>query len=194
MERYVSDAAIESASGYQTDQNRDSRQVAVVGAGPAGLSCAYFLSLLGHQVTLFEAQKEPGGVMRWGIPGYRLPKSVLKKRDSKDIRFAIEMKTGIKVGKDLSFKQLNRFDAVFLSPGARTDVLLSVEGEDLKRVWKGGDFLERINSGEEGYFRKRDHRDRGRQYGHGCGPVGVAFRFQSNGCLSKDQGRNAGHP
>jgi len=65
------------------------------------------------------------------------------------------MKTSINVGKDLSFNQLSRFDAVFLSPGARLDVPLSVEGEDLKRIWKGGDFLERINSREKAIWGKR---------------------------------------
>jgi NADPH-dependent glutamate synthase beta subunit-like oxidoreductase len=149
MERYVSDAASNQLLNLKPIQNRDSKRVAIVGAGPAGLSCAYFLSLLGHQLTIFEAQKEPGGVMRWGIPEYRLPKSVLKREIRRIFELPIEMKTSINVGKDLFFNQLNRFDAAFLSPGARLDVPLSVEGEDLKRVWKGGDFLERINSREK---------------------------------------------
>ena len=127
-------------------RNRDSKKVAIVGAGPAGLSCAYFLSLLGHQATIFESQKEPGGVMRWGIPEYRLPKSVLKKEIQRILSLPIQIKTDVNVGKDISFDELTRFDAVFLSPGARLNAPLSIEGEDLKRVWKGGDFLERINS------------------------------------------------
>ena len=154
MERYVSDAAPNQPPDIKPIQNRDSRKVAVVGAGPAGLSCAYFLSLLGHQVTIFEAQKEPGGIMRWGIPEYRLPKSVLRREIRRICNLPIEMKTSINVGKDLSFNQLSRFDAVFLSPGARLDVPLSVEGEDLKRIWKGGDFLERINSREKAILGK----------------------------------------
>jgi NADPH-dependent glutamate synthase beta subunit-like oxidoreductase/Pyruvate/2-oxoacid:ferredoxin oxidoreductase delta subunit len=146
MERYVSDAASNQLPDLKPIQNRDSKKVAIVGAGPAGLSCAYFLSLLGHQVTIFESQKEPGGVMRWRIPEYRLPKSVLKREIRRIFELPIEIKTSINVGKDLSFSELNRFDAVFLSPGARLNAALSIEGEDLKRVWKGGDFLERINS------------------------------------------------
>ena len=81
LERYVFDATLEHVPDLQPLPNADPKQVAVVGSGPAGLSCAYFLSLLGHQVTLFEAKKELGGVLRWGIPEYRLPKTVLKKRD-----------------------------------------------------------------------------------------------------------------
>ena len=146
MERYVSDAASDQLPNLKPVQNRDSKKVAIVGAGPAGLSCAYFLSLLGHQVTIFETKKQLGGVMRWGIPGYRLPKSVLKKEIQRILNLPIEIKTGIRVGKDLSFDELTRFDAVFLSPGAGLNAPLSIEGGDLKRVWKGGDFLERINS------------------------------------------------
>jgi NADPH-dependent glutamate synthase beta subunit-like oxidoreductase len=149
MERYVSDTALNQLPDLKPVQNRNSRKVAIVGAGPAGLSCAYFLSLLGHRVTIFESQKEPGGVMRWGIPEYRLPKSVLKREIRRIFNLPIEMKTSTNVGKDLSFSELNRFDAVFLSPGARLNAPLSIEGEDLKRVWKGGDFLERINSREK---------------------------------------------
>jgi NADPH-dependent glutamate synthase beta subunit-like oxidoreductase len=154
MERYVSDTASNQLQDLKPIRNRDSKKVAIVGAGPAGLSCAYFLSLLGHAVTIFESQKEPGGVMRWGIPGYRLPKSVLKKEIQRLFHLPIEIKAGIKVGEDLSFDELTRFDAVFLSPGARLSALLSIEGEDLKRVWKGGDFLERINLKEKVTLRK----------------------------------------
>jgi NADPH-dependent glutamate synthase beta subunit-like oxidoreductase len=146
MERYVSDAASNQLPNLKSMRNRDSKKVAIVGAGPAGLSCAYFLALLGHKVTIIEAQKEPGGVMRWGIPGYRLPKSVLRKEIQRIFHLPIEIRTGIKVGEDLSFDELTRFDVVFLSPGARLNAPLFIEGEDLKRVWKGGDFLERINS------------------------------------------------
>jgi NADPH-dependent glutamate synthase beta subunit-like oxidoreductase len=146
MERYVSDAASNQLPELKPIRNKDSKKVAIVGAGPAGISCAYFLSLLGHQATIFESQKEPGGVMRWGIPGYRLPKSVLKREVQRIYCLPIELKTGIKVGEDLSFDELMGFDAVFLSPGARLNAPLSIEGEDLKGVWKGGDFLERIHS------------------------------------------------
>ena len=146
MERYVSDAASNQLPNLKSMRNRDPKKVAIVGAGPAGLSCAYFLALLGHKVTIIEAQKEPGGVMRWGIPGYRLPKSVLRKEIQRIFHLPIEIRTGIKVGEDLSFDELTRFDVVFLSPGARLNASLSIDGEDLKRVRKSGDFLERINS------------------------------------------------
>ena len=149
VERYVFDATSDHLPDILPITNTDSKQVAVVGSGPAGLSCAYFLALLGHKVTIIEAQKEPGGVMRWGIPQYRLPKSVLKKEIQRIFNLPIEIKTGIKVGEDFSFDELTRFDAVFLSPGAGLNASLSIDGEDLKRVRKGGDFLERLNSKEK---------------------------------------------
>jgi NADPH-dependent glutamate synthase beta subunit-like oxidoreductase len=148
LERYVFDATLESVPDVQPLPNPDPRQVAIVGSGPAGLSCAYFLSLLGHQVTLFEAKKELGGILRWGIPEYRLPKSVVRKEIERVLRFGVKAKTSVTVGKDISLQELDRYDAIFLSPGAQERTPLGIEGKDLKQVWRGGDFLERINSGQ----------------------------------------------
>ena len=150
LERYVSDAASNQMIELLPLAAGNSNKVAVVGAGPAGLSCAYFLSLLGHRVTIFEARKEPGGVMRWGIPGYRLPKSILKREIQRILSLPIELKTGIDVGKKVSFDELtSSFDAIFLSPGAGINVPLSIQGEKFEQVWKGGEFLERITSREK---------------------------------------------
>ena len=149
MERYAFDSTTNQLSDLPAFPSMDSKRVAVVGSGPAGLSAAYFLGLLGHKVTLFEAKEELGGVMRWGIPEYRLPKSVLKKEIKRILRLSIDVRTGVTVGKDFPLEELNRFDAVFLSPGAGLSLPLDIEGEDLKKVWKGGDFLERINSGDK---------------------------------------------
>ena len=146
MERNVFDVASNRPLDMSPLSNADSSRVAVVGSGPAGLSAAYFLGRLGYRVTLFEARKELGGVMRWGIPEYRLPKSILKKEIKRILQLPIDVKTGMRVGKEISFEELDRFDAVFLSPGAGLSLSLGIEGEDLKKVWRGGDFLDRINS------------------------------------------------
>jgi NADPH-dependent glutamate synthase beta subunit-like oxidoreductase len=146
MERYVFDATARQIPDLEPLMDGGGKQIAVVGSGPAGLSCAYFLSLLGHRVTLFEAKKELGGVMRWGIPAYRLPKQVLKKEIQRVLRLGVKTKTGIRVGKDLPFEELEGYDAVFLSPGAQESALLGIEGEGLEQVLKGGDFLGRINA------------------------------------------------
>lgn len=149
MERFVSDVTLDRFPDLTSLAETNSNPVAVVGSGPSGLTCAYFLALLGHPVTLFEAQKELGGVMRWGIPEYRLPKSVLRKEIRRLLSFSIDVRTGVRIGKDIPYEELNQFDAVFLSPGAGLDHSLGIEGEDLKKVWKGRDFLEKINSGSK---------------------------------------------
>jgi NADPH-dependent glutamate synthase beta subunit-like oxidoreductase len=149
MERYVFDVTSDYHPGVHPISNADSKQVAVVGSGPAGLSAAYFLRLLGHRVTLVEARKELGGVMRWGIPEYRLPNSILRKEIKRILQLSIDVKTGVRVGKDISFEELDRYDAVFLSPGAGLSLPFDIEGKDLKRVWRGGDFLDQINSGDK---------------------------------------------
>lgn len=148
MERYVFDATSDHAAGMEPLSNGEAGEVAVVGSGPAGLSCAYFLRLLGHRVTLFETKNEPGGVMRWGIPEYRLPKPVLRKEIERVLGLGIEIKTGIRIGRDLSPADLNRFDAIFLSPGAGLNLPMDIEGENAEQVWQGKGFLERINSGD----------------------------------------------
>lgn len=148
LERYASDS-VSNGVRINPNSHRFPKRVAIVGGGPAGLSCAYFLSLLGHRVTIFEAKREPGGVMRWGIPEYRLPKSILKREIQRILALPIEIKTGVRVGKDIPFNKLDQYDAIFLSPGAGLNTSLAIQGENLKEVLLGGEFLERINSGDK---------------------------------------------
>jgi NADPH-dependent glutamate synthase beta subunit-like oxidoreductase/Pyruvate/2-oxoacid:ferredoxin oxidoreductase delta subunit len=149
MERYVSDAAGHMVSDLRPKSGKNPSRIAVVGSGPAGFSSAYFLALLGHQVTVFEALREAGGVMRWGIPEYRLPKSILRKEIQRILNLGVEIRSGFRVGIDLPFSELKGFDAVFLSPGAEKNLPLKIEGEELKGVWKGKELLGRINSREK---------------------------------------------
>ncbi len=147
LERFVAGLRSEKLPPLQPAATDNPRKIGIVGSGPAGLACAYFLALLGHRPTIFEARDEPGGVMRWGIPEFRLPKPVLKREIRRILALPVELRTGCRVGRDLPFNELDRFDAVFLSPGAELNALLSVDGEALPGIWSGGEFLENVNSG-----------------------------------------------
>jgi len=119
------------------------RSVAVVGAGPGGLSCAYYLALRGYSVTVFEKEDEPGGVLRYGIPEYRLPKAILA-RDIDYIRqCGVEIVCSTALGRDFTLEDLrNRgYEAVFLAVGCSTGAKLGIPGEDAAGVIQGIDFL-----------------------------------------------------
>jgi len=126
-------------------------KVAIIGAGPAGLTAAHELVKKGHLVTVFEASSHPGGMLRQGIPEFRLPKKVVDAEVEHMRNMGIEIKTNVKIGKDLTFEDLWRqgFKAIFLSIGAHKTRKLGVEGEDLQGVFDALDFLEKVNCGEK---------------------------------------------
>ncbi len=122
------------------------KKVAVVGAGPAGLAAANDLALKGHNVTIFEALPEPGGMLRVGIPEYRLPKEILRQEIDYIQKLGVEIKTGVRVGKDIALEQLQKnYDAIFVGVGAHGGMKLGVEGEDIPGVMEGIGFLRAIS-------------------------------------------------
>ena len=124
------------------------KKVAIVGAGPAGLTAANDLALKGHNVTIFEALPEPGGMLRVGIPEYRLPKQILRKEIDYIQKLGVEIKTGIQVGKDVTLQELRKdHDAIFVGIGAHGGMKLGVEGEDTPGVIEGVRFLRDVNLG-----------------------------------------------
>ena len=155
LERYVGDLGLELAKRVKKTVKKNSPRVAIVGAGPAGLSCAYFLALKGYRPTVFEAYSEPGGVMRFGIPKYRLPKDVLESEISLILRLGVEIKTGITVGKDMPFSKLDDYDAVFFAPGFMEGRKLGVRGEDHPMVLPGLELLRKLNEGKSVRLGKR---------------------------------------
>ncbi|HUZ18631.1 MAG TPA: NADH-ubiquinone oxidoreductase-F iron-sulfur binding region domain-containing protein [Spirochaetia bacterium] len=125
------------------------KNIAIVGAGPAGLTAAFFLVRLGHTVTIYDSHDEAGGILRWGIPAYRLPKNVLSKETDLIKKLGVRFVFNVRVGTDLSIESLKaRNDAVLLCIGAEDDRALAVPGEDAAGVLKGYQFLERLNSGK----------------------------------------------
>jgi heterodisulfide reductase subunit A-like polyferredoxin len=133
---------------YGPPQKLLDKRVAVVGSGPGGLNLAYHLARKGYQVKIFESEPEPGGQLRFGIPGYRLPKSVVD-RDIKNVTaLGVEIETGVRVN---SLKELKDqgFDAVFLATGSLEPKKLGVPGEDLDGVLCCFDFLKEVNQGNQ---------------------------------------------
>ena len=127
------------------------KQIAVVGAGPAGLSCAYYLAIDGYKVTVFEKQKALGGMLTLGIPSFRLEKDVVNAEIEILKDLGVEFKTGVDVGKDVSLKDLRSqgFKAFYIAIGAQTGRKLGIDGEDAEGVITGIDFLRNVNLGED---------------------------------------------
>jgi len=151
IERAIGDFGIENGLELKTlGEEKKPQKVAVVGAGPSGLSCAYQLARRGYGVTVLEATEAPGGMLRWGIPGYRLPEGVLDAEIQRIVDLGVEMKYGVKVGKDVSLDELQQsYDAVYVALGAQQGSRLGVEGEDAPNVFAGVDFLSRFHHGEK---------------------------------------------
>jgi 2-oxoacid:acceptor oxidoreductase delta subunit (pyruvate/2-ketoisovalerate family) len=135
---------------------RYAQRVAVVGSGPAGLACAYHLTRLGYPVTVFERDEQPGGMLRQGIPGYRLPRTVLDRQIAHFKALGISLLCGVEAGTDVSWEQLaERFSAVFVGSGAQRGRPLGVEGEDLPGVRQGLAFLHAANRGKRAEVGRR---------------------------------------
>jgi 2-oxoacid:acceptor oxidoreductase delta subunit (pyruvate/2-ketoisovalerate family) len=148
IERFLAHSQMERKSERHTPKMRRKEKVAIIGSGPAGLTCAYHLARMGYGVTVFEAHSAPGGVLRMGIPEYRLPRSILDHEISDIQSWGVEIKTNIRIGKDVTFRDLKAFQAIFIATGAHQSRNLNVEGGHLEGVLSGLDLLKQIRMGE----------------------------------------------
>ena len=151
LEQFVGDFGL--AQGLELKKlsaEPKTERIAVIGAGPAGLSCAYQLARLNYPVTVFEGFSEPGGMLRYGIPKYRLPREVLDGEIARILRLGVELKCNAMVGHDITLDQLRQdYKAIFVGIGAHSGIRLRIPGEDAPNVFTGTEFLNRVNSGEK---------------------------------------------
>jgi NADPH-dependent glutamate synthase beta subunit-like oxidoreductase len=133
------------------------RRVAVVGAGPAGLTAAFYLRKKGHAVTVFEARSKPGGMLRYGIPRYRLPEDVLEQEINRLLATGIELRTDHKLGADFGVEHLREkgFEAVFLAVGAQVSRRIELEGSGFEGVHWGVEFLSQVAEGRPPVVREK---------------------------------------
>lgn len=126
------------------------KKVAIIGGGPAGLTAAYFLRQKGHSVTIFEQMEKMGGMLRYGIPEYRLPKAVLDKEIKLIENMGVTLKNNINIGKDITLDEIkDEFDATLVAIGAWNSSKMRVQGEDLDGVWGGIDLLREVALGNK---------------------------------------------
>ncbi len=156
LERYVADWYMNNRERKPVETNRNGHKVAVIGAGPAGLTCAGDLNALGYSVTIFEALHTAGGVLMYGIPQFRLPKEIVQKEIDLLKTNGVTIQTDMVIGKVLSVDELFEmgFEAVFIGSGAGLPSFMKIPGEGLVGVYSANEFLTRINlmkAYKEGY-------------------------------------------
>jgi len=149
-ERYVGDWGIERALALpRLPPTPNPEPIGVIGSGPSGLSFAYQMARRGHTVTLYEHQPKPGGMLRYGIPDYRLPRAVLDAEIGRILDLGVELQLPVRVGQDLSLEELrSRHRAFFIGIGATAPLHLRIEGEEGPGIWVGTEFMDRYNKSD----------------------------------------------
>ena len=147
LERFVADWHNEHSTEAPTPKEPNGKRVAIVGSGPSGLTCAGDLARLGFEVTVFEALHTAGGVLVYGIPEFRLPKSIVKKEVDNLLSLGVKIETNVIIGKTLTVDELleDGYDAVFIGSGAGLPSFMGIPGEGLKGVYSANEFLTRTN-------------------------------------------------
>jgi glutamate synthase (NADPH/NADH) small chain len=151
VEQYIGDQALANKYGFEAGEDTG-KKVAIIGGGPGGLACAYQLRRMGHGVTIFDNQEKLGGMMRYGIPGYRMPRDVLDGEIQRIVDMGVDVRNKTKVGVDVSMDDIEKeFDAVVFAMGAQAGRALPVEGADAVNCITGVAFLAAFNEGRLKY-------------------------------------------
>ncbi|MBQ8131607.1 MAG: NADPH-dependent glutamate synthase [Bacilli bacterium] len=146
LERYVADQAIKNEFASVGDIKKNGKKVAIVGSGPAGLTCAGDLAKAGYDVTIYEVLHKAGGVLTYGIPEFRLPKEIVKKEVATLEKLGVKVLTDVPIGNALTINDLREeYDAIFLGTGAGLPKFMGIEGEDANGVFSANEILTRIN-------------------------------------------------
>ncbi len=146
LERYVADEAIKNGYFEIKDVKKNGKKVAIVGSGPAGITCASELVKNGFDVTIYEVLHKTGGVLTYGIPEFRLPKEIVKKEVDNLIRLGVKIITDTPVGNQFTIEELRKeYDAVFLATGAGIPKFMGIEGENANQVFSANEILTRVN-------------------------------------------------
>lgn len=152
VKRFIADRELDRATRFVPKKlHHFDKKIAVIGAGPAGLSCAYFLACDDYKVTVFDKNTRPGGMLRYGIPAFRLERDVIDAEIEVLKELGVEFKCGVEVGKDVTIEQLRAegYEAFYLGIGAQKSAKLGIAGEELDGVYGGVDFLRLINEGAD---------------------------------------------
>ena len=152
VKRFIADKELDRATRFVPKKlHHFDKKIAVIGAGPAGLSCAYFLACDDYKVTVFDKNAQPGGMLRYGIPAFRLEREVLDAEIEVLRELGVEFKCGVEIGKDITLDQLRKdgYEAFYLGIGAQKSAKLGIPGEDTYGVYGGIDFLRMVNEGEK---------------------------------------------
>lgn len=155
VERFIGDLAILQKWAFEKPQKSSGKKVLVIGAGPAGLSAAYHLTRLGHKVTVKETLKKAGGMMRYGIPQYRLPRKVLDAEIKRILGYGVELKTGAKIPDLAKVLESKAYDAIFLSTGAPLAKTASFDADPKARVLDAVDVLREMEDATKPRLGKR---------------------------------------
>jgi len=154
VERFLGDYGLKHLT-FSPSRRSAKGTIAIIGSGPAGLSAAYHACKLGHTVTLFEGEKRLGGLLRYGIPSYRLPRRVLDHSIKMILAMGLEVRTGFRLRDEQSWKELDKFDAIFLALGAHESMMPVITGLKSSEVIGGLEFLKEINSSNSNSSRKK---------------------------------------